>query len=114
MPGQRIPDAVVELIAAYRRLLEGRLGSRLLSLRLFGSFSRGDADVDSDVDVAVVVQALTESERSDAIDLAYAAWKLDTSKPTLSPLVWSEAEFEERLRTERRIVADILTEGVLM
>jgi predicted nucleotidyltransferase len=42
-------------------------------VRLFGSYARGDAEEDSDVDVAVIVDALTEPERTAAIDLAFEA-----------------------------------------
>jgi len=81
-------------------------------VRIFGSHARGDADDDSDVDVAVVISGLTEAERTEAIDLAFSAWKLDPSPRILSPLVWSEAELEDRVRSERRIAQDVLADGV--
>ncbi len=110
---QQTPARVLVVVRAYRRLLVDRFGGRLLIVRMFGSYARGDADESSDIDVAVVVQALTESERTEAIDLALTAWKEDRSAGQLSPLVWSEREFEDRIRSERRIARDIFSEGVV-
>ena len=101
------------VVRAYAHLLEERFGTRLLTLRIFGSHARGDADESSDIDVAVVVKDLTERERTVAIDLALTAWKTDPSAGQISPLVWSELEFEDRRRAERRIVRDILSEGIV-
>ena len=69
-------DADLErTLKEYRRLLEAAFGQRLRTLRLFGSRARGDADIDSDADVSVVVEQLTEAERAQAIDLAFQAWR---------------------------------------
>jgi predicted nucleotidyltransferase len=74
---------------------------------LFGSYARGDAEEDSDVDVLVVVDDMVEAERSEAVDLAFAARRSAGGGPLLSPLVWSRAQWGERLRAERRIALDI-------
>lgn len=82
-------------------------------MRLFGSRARGDADVDSDADVSVVVDGLSEAERAHVVDLAFDAWKTTGCRgPLISPLPWSDAEQEARRKTERRIALDIDREGV--
>lgn len=97
----------------YRRLLEDTFGQRLRALRLFGSRARGDADIDSDADVSVVVEQLTEAERAHTIDLAFQAWRNTGCRgPLVSPLPWSAAEQEARRKSERRIALDIDREGV--
>ncbi len=106
-------EAAFNVARCYRRLLEGRFGARLAMTRVFGSQARGDGDVDSDIDVLVVIRGLTEQERTEAIDLAVDAWKTSRSTGPLSPLVWSECEFEDRVRSERRIAADVMAEGVV-
>ena len=111
-PEEQLLAPVIAVVRAYRRLLDERFGDRVLDVRVFGSSARGDADEDSDVDVAVVIQGLTEPERTEAVDFAYRAWKLDPSPRILSPLVWSEVELADRVRAERRIALDILEEGV--
>lgn len=108
----QLPAPVVAVARAYHGFLDERFGDRVLEVRIFGSHARGDADDDSDVDVAVVISGLTEAERTEAIDLAFRAWKLDPSPRILSPLVWSEAELEDRVRSERRIAQDVLADGV--
>jgi uncharacterized protein len=108
-----LPDDVASLLAKYRELLVARFGDRLESLRLFGSRARGDHEPDSDADVAVVVTALTEPERTVAIDLAMEAWRATgRGEVLLSPLVWSSEEFAQRLAGERRIALDVLHEGI--
>jgi predicted nucleotidyltransferase len=104
-------EAVFAVARAYRRLLEGRFGDRLAAVRLFGSQARGDSDANSDIDVLVVIRDLTEPERTEAVDLALDAWRTDRSTGPVSPLVWSQREFDDRVRSERRIARDIIAEG---
>lgn len=107
------PSELRPLLDADRRLLERRFGHRLLDLRMFGSRARGDADPESDVDVAVVVAGLTDGERAEAIDLALEAWRtVGTDAPLIHPLAWSESQAAERRAAERRIALDIEREGI--
>ncbi|MEK6607271.1 MAG: nucleotidyltransferase domain-containing protein [Myxococcota bacterium] len=100
------------MLDEYRRRLDRRFGGRLTKARLFGSRARGDADPDSDIDVAVVVRDLTEPERTEVIDLALEAWRATgRSGPLVSPLVWSDREFAELLALERRVALDVEREG---
>ena len=112
----RAPVLPIELdksLREYRRLLEAEFGARLQSLRLFGSRARGDADVDSDADVSVIVDKLTDEERAGVIDLALCAWRNAGRRgPLISPLPWSDAEQDMRRKSERRIALDIDREGV--
>jgi len=112
--GERaLPDDVRAVLLAYRALLAARFGARLLSVTLFGSRARGDAEPDSDVDVAVVIRGLDDSEPAIAIDLAFEAWRQGGKRgPLPSPLVWSEAEQADRLARERRIALDVQREGI--
>ena len=108
-----VPPALQPLLSSYRQLLERRFGDRLLDVRLYGSWARGDADDDSDVDVAVVVAGLTDAERSDAIDLAFAAWRsAGPDGPLIDPLVWSDTHRADRLAAERRLALDVEREGI--
>ena len=106
-------SAVSRLLVAYRGLLEQRFGDRLISMRLFGSRARGDARADSDVDIAIVIRALTEKERSEAIRLGFEAWlSWGPTAPEISPLVWSDVEHANCVEGERRIALDIENEGI--
>lgn len=110
-----IPTELQAVLQAYRRLLEGEFGTRLRSVRLFGSRARGDADADSDADVSVIVDDLSDEERAKAIDLAFAAWR-DTGGrgPLISSLPWSTSGFDARRLAERRIALDIEREGIAL
>ena len=112
----RQPVLPIELetsLREYRRLLETEFGAHLRSLRLFGSRARGDADLDSDADVSVVVDQLTDEERGRVIDLALCAWRNAGHRGSLiAPLPWSQAEQDMRRKSERRIALDIDREGV--
>jgi predicted nucleotidyltransferase len=110
-----LPDDLERALEEYRRLLEAAFGARLRSLRLFGSRARGDADVDSDADVSVIVDALTDRERAAVIELALSAWRNTGGRgPLISPLAWSDTEHDQRRKAERRIALDIDRAGVAL
>ncbi|HEY8089562.1 MAG TPA: nucleotidyltransferase domain-containing protein [Polyangiaceae bacterium] len=106
------PESVRRALVAFRALLEQRFAGRLRSVTLFGSYARGDAEAESDVDVAVVIDDLGEAERTEAVDLALTARRSVGGGPMLSPLVWSRQQWEARLGAERRIALDIASEGI--
>jgi hypothetical protein len=60
----------------------------------------------------VVIEDLTEAERSEAVDLALVARA--SRGPSLSPLVWSREQWEARLRAERRVALDVVREGIAL
>jgi uncharacterized protein len=109
----QLPPSVGEVLARYRELLRSRFGERLLELRLFGSFARGDARADSDVDVLVVIAGITELERDEAIDLAYAA-RADHEWVDLSPVVYSDVQVADLRSRERGLLRAIDSEGIAL
>jgi uncharacterized protein len=88
----------------------GALAERLRDVRLFGSYARGDADEDSDVDVLVLVDGLTDLEIGTAAGEA-AAVILASGLP-LAPLPMSTERFDELRRRERLLARDIDVEGI--
>jgi type I restriction enzyme S subunit len=105
-----LPADVKEALSEYAQHLSTRFHRRLRFVRLFGSWARGEAREDSDIDVAVVIDGLTHGEWEEAVgdavqqELAHGV--------TLSAYVISGEHFDLLLRRERRIVRDILEEGV--
>ena len=58
-------------LAEFGRRVRAALGANLLDLRLFGSKARGDATPDSDLDVAVIVEAAGAGVEDLVIDIAF-------------------------------------------
>jgi predicted nucleotidyltransferase len=103
-----ISDALARFGAALRE----RFGARLAEVVLFGSRARDEAHEDSDVDVLVVVDGLSDAERLAVVDLASA---VDFASPEwvgLSPLVYSSAQAEKMRAGGRRLFRDIDREGI--
>jgi predicted nucleotidyltransferase len=107
-----IPPDIRDALSRYADKLRERFGPRLRFVRLFGSFARGEATEDSDIDVAAVIDGLTAAERDEAIG-AVVEVELDTLV-SLSPLVTSGDHFDLWLRREIPIGRVILEEGVLL
>jgi predicted nucleotidyltransferase len=59
---------------AYARTLEGRFGSRLVDVLLFGSKARNEARANSDLDVAVILRQASSEDLSEARGLAFDIW----------------------------------------
>ena len=86
-------------------------GARVISVRLYGSFARGDATFESDVDIVVLVKRRHPRDRDRASDLAFriGAFKHEI---VLMPMVFSKAEFERLLKHERAYALAIDRESV--
>jgi predicted nucleotidyltransferase len=79
---------------------------------LFGSHARGAAHEESDVDVLVAIDGLTEAERVEAIDCAYWVDHRADEWAGLSPLVYSTEEVARLRRGGRRLIREIDGEGM--
>jgi predicted nucleotidyltransferase len=112
MAHARLPLAVTAALDRFKRALTLRFGARLRELMLFGSYARGEAHEDSDVDVLVVIEGLTEDERRDVMDLAYDADAADREAWVgLSPLPYSEIQVADLRARERLLLRDIDQQG---
>lgn len=93
-------------------MLEARFGARVQELTLFGSRARGDAREDSDVDVLVVVDELSEPERGEVFGLAWSAGMGGDEYVVLAPIPYSTAQARELRRREKRLMREIAEHGV--
>jgi predicted nucleotidyltransferase len=105
-----LPGPLRAALTQYAQRLDARFGPRLRHVRLFGSWARGEAGPDSDVDVAVVVDDLTRAEWALALDDACEV-SMET-EIALTAFVLPTLRFESLLARERRIARDILAEGI--
>jgi predicted nucleotidyltransferase len=109
-PNKPLPPAAREALAALVGGVRGRFGNDVVAIRLFGSYARGDADVDSDVDVLVVLERAGWPERRAVLDLAAdAGLEHDV---LLSPTVLDRGTYERWRRQERPLVMDAERDGV--
>jgi predicted nucleotidyltransferase len=94
--------ALAEIV---RRLVEAYKPERIY---LFGSKARGDAGLDSDYDLMVVVPEDAPPERHRS-RLAYEVlWGTGTAADVL---VWTRQKFEDRLHVRASLPATVMREG---
>ncbi|MBI4010918.1 MAG: nucleotidyltransferase domain-containing protein [Candidatus Rokubacteria bacterium] len=91
-----------------RRLVDALHPERIY---LFGSRARGDAGVDSDYDLMVVVPYLTEPAYRLAQRAHSVLWGLGTAADIL---VWSREAFDSRLDLNASLPATVVREGRLL
>ena len=97
--------ALAEIV---RRLVEAYQPERVY---LFGSKARGDAGVNSDYDLMVVVPEDAPAERRRS-RLAYEVlWGTGTAADVL---VWTRRQFEDRLHVRASLPATVMREGRLL
>lgn len=106
----RVPSPVREALTDMAGRVRARFGVRTLEIVLYGSQARGEAGIDSDVDLFVRVAKLTEKERAEIFELAAeVSLAHDVTLQAFAPL---PAEHEWLDTNECRILRDIAAEGV--
>lgn len=106
----RISPLIEPALGRYATALRARYGDAVLQIRLFGSWARGEAHEESDIDVAVVLAEVDWDTRRAVIDMATdIGLELDL---LLSPTLLDRRTFEAWRAQERPLVMDIEREGV--
>ncbi len=105
-----LPSSLRPALTEYAVRLRAVFGDRLAEVRLFGSFARGEANEDSDVDVLVLIDGLTDAE------IGVAAGEVapvihETGLP-LAPLPMSTERLAELRRLRRPLALDLDTDGI--
>lgn len=81
---------------------------------LFGSFSRGEEDVDSDVDLLVVESGPFGKERSRMAEIGRLEQAIGTIPVPADILVYSRDEVERFRHAMNHIVCQVLREGIVV
>ena len=108
-PEVAVAPLVRTAAARFAEELRKRYGQAVLDVRLFGSFARGEADEESDVDVAVVLERVDWTTQRDVIDLA-----TDIGLPLdlrISPSIFDAETYATWRAQERPLVMDIERQG---
>jgi len=112
---QTLGAAEQAVLEALVRGVRDRFGTRLERIALVGSRARGDAWLDSDIDVLVVVDFSAGEEETD-VDAIWqmitAAKRVNASYVPLAPVIFSKVKFDELTRQRRRFAIDAAREGI--
>jgi len=114
MAARSLPRSVSEALERFANAVRERFGARATELVLFGSRARGDAHEESDVDVLVVIEGLSDAERLLVLDLAGIQDYASERWVGLAPLVYSSAEASRMRAGGRRLFRDIDREGAAL
>ncbi len=60
----QIPDSKRRALESFIRILKGSYGDRIRKIILFGSVAKGEAEEDSDIDVLIVANEVSQKEIS--------------------------------------------------
>ncbi len=107
---QMLEGLVARTTAELKSRLSSRFGPDLLEVRLFGSYARGEANEESDVDVFVLLRNAGWRERKAVLDIAGDLFA--ESGLLVSPTVFDVDRYREWRRQQRPLVMDIEREGV--
>jgi predicted nucleotidyltransferase len=108
-----LPPLVRETLDRFIGEIRERFGSRVVSIRLFGSYARGESHEESDVDCLVLLDQVSRDDDRAVTDLAAdLIWQV--GGVVISPLIMSAAEFEAWKALERRAPLEIERDGVLL
>ncbi len=106
------PMAVPAAATHFHELLREHFGSRLKEARLFGSYARGEANEDSDVDVFALIDGLSHEDKVAAAYLA--ADTMLAEGVAVQSLAWSPQYFARMLELELGLALDIQNEGIVL
>jgi len=107
----RLPALVDATLNAFVAGVRERFGARVVSMRLFGSYARGAATEDSDVDCLVLLDSMDRDTDRAITDLAAdLTWQI--GGVVVSPMAMSVAEFDAWKALERRTPLEIEREGI--
>ena len=107
----RLPALVDATLHAFVAGVRERFGARVVAMRLFGSYARGNATEDSDVDCLVLLDPMDRDADRAITDLAAdLTWQI--AGVVVSPMTMSVGEFETWKALERRTPLEIEREGI--
>ncbi len=102
-------EHVPELARAYAKKLRCELGDEIVEVILFGSWARGEATEDSDIDVLVVIAPRQWHTYRQVCDLA-GEFVIEYGV-LIAPAVYDAKTWSVHVRQERPLARAVMTEG---
>jgi predicted nucleotidyltransferase len=110
-----LPDcrpAVLAVVQDYVRKAVMLYGDEVLSITLYGSQARGDASIESDIDLFIVVQKDTPALRQALVDLA---WQIQFEHDVvISDIIYSVEQFQQMQSRQFPYYQSIQRDGILL
>lgn len=97
--------------SAYAEEIHRHFADRVRDVYLYGSAARGDWSPESDVDVLIVLDDISDEDTEWLVSRAVALGVL-SSGFLLQPVFLTSSDFDDLRRRERRYALDVLREGV--
>ncbi len=110
-PALRGPPSVRDELERYLAFLRAHFGARLREVRLYGSYARGEAHEESDVDLLVLADGATPVDWRACVDCAADMHMLE-GLPMVSPLVLPPEKWQAWLASERAFPREVEREGI--
>jgi uncharacterized protein len=107
---RRLPASVKEALDLFAARVRRRFGPDLLDVRAFGSYARGEATEDSDIDVLVVVREVSFARKRDVLDIAADVW-METGMQVSATVLGSDL-YRTWREEERPLVMAAEREGI--
>jgi predicted nucleotidyltransferase len=90
-----------------------RFGDRVRGIWLYGSAARGDWCEESDIDVLVLLDVVSDADSDWLVKRAYRLGLMEKGL-LLQPVMLTAAQFDRLVSRERRFALDVLREGVTL
>ena len=101
-----------KVVRRFAEKIKGSLEDNIVFLELFGSKVRGDFSSDSDIDILLVVKKKTPEVRDAIFDILFDVDPYYKFK--VSPVIYSEFEYQRNKELESTFVETISKEGVML
>ncbi len=103
---QRQREAFMDMARTYAQVLRGKLGE--LTAIVYGSVSRGDFNLGSDVDILIISEGLPHHPL-ERMEVLYSC-----HEPPLEPKGYTPTEFRTLLTKRNSAMAEILKDGIMV
>lgn len=109
----KIPEVVIHFLDLLKKEPQDKQ-KNVLEVRLFGSYARGEATKDSDVDLLMILENYSSGENHWVASLSDLAMEKVDYNDLLSVMRMSKEHWEEQKRLETPLYEEIEKDGILL